>query len=171
MWKMLKGASMSWRRRWKCSALPTTSPGHGSVFQHLSRRRNASIRHPCILPTTLLTRRHRKCLNSQRAHGAQPLKRLSSPLGAPGAKGRLGMVRGGQGAPPPSKFLFFKSKTTSALPESASALPSDIAGDQARFCARFRSHPPPGSLLRLLGKFEGIPLAGSGGNAGVVHLF
>ena len=110
MWKMLKGTSMSRRHRWKCSALPMTLLGHGSVFQHLSCWRNASIRHPCTLPTTLLTRRHRKCQNSQRAHGAQPPKQLSSLLGAPGAKGQLGTVRGGQGAPSPSKFLFLNQK-------------------------------------------------------------
>jgi hypothetical protein len=92
-------------------------------------------------------------------------------LGAPGAKGQLGMVRGGQGAPSPSNFLFFKSKTTSALPESASALPGDIAGDRAHFCARFRSRPPPGSPLRLPGKFQVTPWAASVRNAGVAHLF
>ena len=166
-----EGASMSWRRRWKCSALPTTLQGHGSIFQHLSCRRNASIRHSCTLPTPPLTRRHRKCQNSQRVHGAQPPKRLSSLLGAPGAKGQPVTVRGGQGAPSPSKFLFFKSKTTSALPERASALPGDIAGDRARFCAQFQSRPPPGSLLRLPGKFEVTPWAASGGNAGIACLF
>ena len=171
MWKMLEGTSMSRQHRWKCSALPMTSPGHGSIFQHLSHQRNASIQHPCTLPTTLLTRRHRKCLNSQRAHSAQPPKRLSSLLGAPGAKGRLGMVRGGQGAPSPSKFLFFKSKTTSALPEHASALPGDIAGDRARFYAQLRSCPPPGSLLRLPGKFQVIPWAASVRNASSACLF
>jgi hypothetical protein len=106
-----------------------------------------------------------------RVHGAQPPKPLSSLLRAPVARAWYGTDRGGQGAPSTSKILLKTSKTTSALPESASALPGDIAGDWARFCARFRLRPPPGSLLRLLGKFEGIPLAGSGGNAGVVRLF
>ena len=108
---------------------------------------------------------------TRRCAGTQPPNYLSSPMRPPGAIGWCAMDRGGQGAPSPSKFLFFKSKTTSALSEGAPALPGDIASDQVCFCARFRSCPPPGSLLRLPGKFQVIPWAASGGNAGVARLF
>ncbi len=147
------------------------SPGRGSTFQCLQCRRKYCIRPPYTVQPTSSTRRHRKCQNSRRVHGAQPPKPLSSLLRAPVARGWYGTDRGGQGAPSTFKFLLKASKTTSVLPESASALPGDIAGDRACFCARFRSRPPPGSLLRLLGKFEGSPFAESGGNASVARLF
>ena len=40
MLKTLKSASMSWWCCRTCLALPTASPGHGSAFQHLPRRRH-----------------------------------------------------------------------------------------------------------------------------------
>ena len=65
----------------------------------------------------------------------------------------------------------FSHQTTSASPGSASALPGDIAGDWACSHAWFRSRPPPGSPLRLPGKFQVILVSTSRRNAGVACLF
>ena len=147
------------------------SPGHGSTFQQLLHWRNVSMRHPYALPSTPLTRRHVKCQLSQRCTLHSHHHPINHLMSAPGAMGWYGTDRGGQGAPSTSKFSSKTSRITLALPESASALPGDIAGDRARFCAGSRSRPPPGSLMRLSGEFQVAVWATSGRNVGVACLF
>ena len=126
-------------------------PGHGSIFHRLQRRRHTLSLSTHMSPLPPPAGGHRKCRNMRRCkdHNCG-----SCPSHPPVAMGWCGMNRGGIDAPSAIGLVQKKEKTMPVSSGSASALPGNIAGDWACFCAQSRSCPPPVSLLRLPGDFQ-----------------
>ena len=80
---------------------------------------------------------------------------VSCPLNPPVTLGWHGTQMGSQCPLRRRQFPNENTKTMPASSGSASALPGDVGDDQARICAQFRPRRPPGSPLRLPGKFQG----------------
>jgi hypothetical protein len=106
---------------------------------------------PYVVSSTPPIQRHRKCRNTR---GARNQMHGSCPLQLPNAVGKTGTTRGGPNAPPAIKLLSINAITKPTSSGSASALPGNVAGDRVPICTRYRSRPPPGSPLRLPGKFQ-----------------
>jgi len=134
MLKSLKSASMSWKHCRMALASPTVLPGHGSTFLWLLHQRQTRIRSPFAALSAPSTQRHTKRPTTQRCRNNIS---CSCPPRSPIPIGWYKTNIGGLNASPGATIAQKKAKTMPASSGSASALPSNVAGNRVQLCTRF----------------------------------